>query len=749
MHPPCLTCYPIRTLLKFGSCLALSIQVASHFKMKPSAVITAINDTLMQHAPTSLEALATNTGSSKSDYSSTAYANLLTTTDLDEDSDVLRGSGQEGSMSGGVGTLLAAAGQIPTWAQASMRVQQEQQEQLQGVVGVGMAGGGGEGAAGVDGTAVPAAAAAAPAASGELVAAAAAKLLQLAADTASPSASVTGTMLDTIDDVGGLLEANMQSVLQVLTPLEQQVITVLYGLDQDVTAGLGVELASSDLGSVSSEVRGRPSSSSSSSRSRSPSSDDVRSALAGRNPKVLEVAKSSRGVITLKKAAALLGFGSHQLIANVRNQAMGKLVAAARQATAAAAGGSGQLSAAGEGPGVGGSLSSWDEDPAAAATAAAAVIAPPTYTGVRTIELIELLRQYVQEHGHLPQSNERYKGELLLSWMQRLRTRYWKGKVSPVVVSTIEKVVPGWDWGPSRQPATAAAAGIAAGGRSRRHRSWQESAAAAAAVGDDDSSSDQAAVAADACSSSSSSSSSHRATLELMQPRPAAATAATPAGGGDSGSSHLAAAGAGVGSSGSSSSRTNLERVQPRPATAAGGGGDSGSSHLAATAAEAGSSHSRQSKLELVKPRPAAAAAGGNGSNGETTAAASADPGRSGRSSSSRRRRTNLELVQLLQQYVQEYGQLPHAPKVCYKGSWLFNWMQRLRACYKEGNKKGLLSPVVIDALQAAVPMWTWDEAPSAADVVKPTVDSSNGRRSSGSNNRSSSSSYRQPKQQG
>jgi hypothetical protein len=106
--------------------------------------------------------------------------------------------------------------------------------------------------------------------------------------------------------------------------------------------------------------------------------------------------------------------------------------------------------------------------------------------------------------------------------------------------------------------------------------------------------------------------------------------------------------------------------------------------------------------------------------------------------------------VQLLQQYVQEYGQLPHAPNVCYKGSWLFKWMQRLRACYKKGNKKGLLSPVVIDALQAAVPIWTWDDAApaAAAAVAKLAPDNSSGRRSSGSMHRSSSG-YRQLKQQG
>jgi hypothetical protein len=62
--------------------------------------------------------------------------------------------------------------------------------------------------------------------------------------------------------------------------------------------------------------------------------------------------------------------------------------------------------------------------------------------------------------------------------------------------------------------------------------------------------------------------------------------------------------------------------------------------------------------------------------------------------------------------------------------------MQRLRACYR----KGMLSAVVIEALQDAVPIWSWVEAPSAAAVKKPAVGNSNGRRSSASACRSKSS---------
>ena len=99
-----------------------------------------------------------------------------------------------------------------------------------------------------------------------------------------------------------------------------------------------------------------------------------------------------------------------------------------------------------------------DADSGSAGVKAAASL-PQTqgYVAGSTMQLIERLRQYVAEFGHLPPTHfhNLYQGKRLGPWMQRIRTRYWQGKVPPVVVAALN-AVPLWTW--EEEPAAAAAA---------------------------------------------------------------------------------------------------------------------------------------------------------------------------------------------------------------------------------------------------------------------------------------------------
>jgi hypothetical protein len=341
--------------------------------------------------------------------------------------------------------LAAAAGQVPSWAQAGVRSLQQQQ---QGASSSGSA-------------------------SRQQVAAAAQKLVQLGVSSAT--SSVTGTMLDSVDDSEGVLQYNMQQMLHILAPIERRVIETLYGLDQDRDCGLGVELPPVDLGGVSSssgvgsgngrrKAFQRASSSSSSS-----SGYDSLQLNQGRNPPTFKVV--GRGVSTLQEVAAALEIGSSQTVANIRNTALGKLAAAAQLA---AGGSQADRVVAAAGSRSSSTSTSSSADNASSLAAEEGSSAPRTYQKEGTMQMIERLRSYVAEFGHLPDNfNMRYQGKLLGRWMSRVRTRYWQGKLAPLVIATIEQLVPIWDWGESakavaksrnaRQAAKKRAADVAAG----------------------------------------------------------------------------------------------------------------------------------------------------------------------------------------------------------------------------------------------------------------------------------------------
>jgi hypothetical protein len=173
--------------------------------------------------------------------------------------------------------------------------------------------------------------------------------------------------------------------------------------------------------------------------------------------------------MTLQEAAAALQIRHMQSVANIRNTALGKLAAAAQLA----AGGSRAGRVAAAAGSSSGSSSSADDGSSPAAAEDSSM--PRTYEKDGTMQMIERLRSYVAEYGQLPDNfNMRYQGKLLARWMSRVRTRYWQGKLAPLVIATIEQLVPIWDWGESakavaksrnaRQRAKKRAADIAAGG---------------------------------------------------------------------------------------------------------------------------------------------------------------------------------------------------------------------------------------------------------------------------------------------
>jgi hypothetical protein len=425
----------------------------------PSTARDALRDTQAQHNALSLEATATgvNKTSSKGEEGSTAWSNLLTTADLDEGGGQLGAPGQEAAISGGVGTLMAAAGQMPGWAQASVRglhqqqdaQQQQQQQQGKQQDTLSTAGLFSKDQSAWRARVSPAAAAAA----GELA------MLATAAGSNTPS--VTATMLDSVDDTEGLLQHSMQALLHTLSPIEQRILSILYGLQEDHAAGLGVDLPPADFVMASSSTSSSSSSGSGSGSGRTKSQGGVSSAGGQRYPhKLAATVKFSRNSVSLQEAGKQLGL-HYNCVAIIRNMALGKLAAAAKAAARNHPQGPTQAGAAGQG----------------GSSVAAAVSGLPGSNGdnsaAHLLSLIPLLQQFVAEHGRVPIADEEYQGKRLARYVSRLRTRYWQGRLAPLAEQTLLEAVPIWTWGErptgkrkpakARKAAAAAAAAAAAG----------------------------------------------------------------------------------------------------------------------------------------------------------------------------------------------------------------------------------------------------------------------------------------------
>jgi len=417
----------------------------------------------------SLEALAVDMQSSKAAGGNMVWAGLLSTADLDEE------EGQLGSIvSGGLGTLMASAGQMPAWAQAGMRERQQQQQFLQGD-GQSLASSSSSSCSGAHGTEQQqqdddGGDGSRPqqqtdATSLQQIQDAAVQLSRMASGSGPSWAAASSTegMLGSMEDPEGVLQQHMQQLLHVLSPIEQRVISLMYDLDSDRTAGLGVELPPLAYGSISSGDAAH-------------SGKEGRGAVhladtQGRNAKVLSSARFHRSSTTLKAAAELLQLPSHQMVANIRNMALGKLAAAAR---------SHSCDQAAQEPAANAADEAEDEadDDISSSSSGRSGRQQQAYVQGSTMQLIQLLQEYVEERGCLPISmHERYKGKLLANWVARIRARYRAGKVAPVVAATLDQAVPIWDWQLSRRrgrpskhgqlselpvPAEASAAGVAA-----------------------------------------------------------------------------------------------------------------------------------------------------------------------------------------------------------------------------------------------------------------------------------------------
>jgi hypothetical protein len=411
-------------------------QVARVFNTTTVTARDALHDTRSQHNALSLEAIATNSKSNRMGAdASTAWSNMLTTADLDEGEGMLGAPGHDASISGGVGTLMAAAGQMPAWVQASMRSQQQQQQDSQQELDVQQ-----DEVLSTAGLFSKYSTPVGPGAGSPEAAAAAAELARLAAAAGSNAPSVTATMLDSVDDSEGLLQHSMRTLLQTLSPVEQRTITLLYGLQDDHAAGLGVELpppdfimASSSSSSPTSSSGKRSQRAGSGSSSGSSRAGGSSAGFQGRYQKVGAAVKFNRNAVTLEEVAKRLGMPSHQYVAMVRNMALGKLAAAAQAAAAAIT--PGPLD---------------PTQPTAAATAAAAPGSGGSsgaYTAGSPLKFIPLLQQFVAEHGRLPEGDEKYRGKLISRYTSRLRTRYWRGKLAPIEQNMLQEAVPIWTWG--------------------------------------------------------------------------------------------------------------------------------------------------------------------------------------------------------------------------------------------------------------------------------------------------------------